>query len=74
MEDNPRTVRCCYKLSDQFHRLDGPAIIYSDGTVEYWIFGKKLDTQSVKQWMIENKIKDLFFNEHEQLAFKLKWS
>lgn len=74
MEDNPRTVVCYYKLDDQFHRLNGPAITYSDGTMEYWIFGKQLDTQSVKQWMLENKIKNLFSDEHEQLAFKLRWA
>ena len=29
------------------HRLDGPASIYADGTVEYWIKGKKVSEYEI---------------------------
>lgn len=27
-------------LDGKLHRINGPAVIYSDGTVEYWVNGK----------------------------------
>lgn len=29
------------------HRLNGPASIYADGTVEYWIKGKKVSEYEI---------------------------
>lgn len=31
---------CCN--GNEFHREDGPAVIFPDGTKEWWIHGKKL--------------------------------
>jgi hypothetical protein len=30
-----------WKLGDQFHRLDGPAIEYADGGEEWWVYGQR---------------------------------
>jgi hypothetical protein len=33
---------------NQLHREDGPAVIYEDGKVEYWVHGKKLTEEEFK--------------------------
>ena len=54
------------------HRIDGPAITYDyDGIDEWWVNGKKLITEEVENWIVDNNI-DLT-TEEGQLAVKLKW-
>ena len=48
MSDKPKHVVCkeghfeFWHLNDKLHRDDGPAFIYEDGRVEYWVHGKKM--------------------------------
>lgn len=37
-----------------FHRLDGPAITYPDGNVEFWLNGEKVN--SLEELIIKNII------------------
>ena len=57
---------------DNLHRLDGPAIEYSDGSKYWYVDGKCLDTNKVESWLEDNKV-DLSELEG-QMAFKLRWS
>ena len=34
-----------YLIEDKYHRLDGPAIIFSGGEERYWINGKQLSKE-----------------------------
>jgi len=42
--------------SNKFHRLSGPAIIWSNGDEEWWVSGKRLDTNKVENWIKDNNI------------------
>ena len=53
------------------HRLDGPAVVYSEGPNEWWIDGKYLPGRDVEKWIQENEI-DLS-TEEGQTAFALRW-
>lgn len=57
--------------SQRLHRLDGPAIVYSEGSNEWWIDGKPLPRLDVEKWIQENDI-DLSTQEG-QTAFALRW-
>jgi len=34
------TDRVIWRLDNQLHRIDGPAVIYHNGTQEWWLNGK----------------------------------
>jgi len=40
----------------KMHRLDGPARIYADGSKDYFINGKELNTEEVENWIRNNNI------------------
>ena len=51
-----------YKLNGNFHREDGPAVIWPDGTKEWWINGKRhkedgpaFIREDHKEWWINYK-------------------
>lgn len=48
--EQTRTNRGRYYWNDEddLHRLDGPAVEYKDGTVEYWVHGCPLDEKTYK--------------------------
>jgi len=54
------------------HRLDGPAVEYTDGRKQWWIDGNWLVFEKVETWIKENNV-DLKEPEG-QMAFKLRWS
>ena len=53
-------------------RVDGPAVVDKDGSVEWWLDNKPLPTEEVEAWIKENQI-DLS-TEEGQMAFVLMWS
>jgi len=55
-----------YYKSGKCHRLSGPSIISSAAENEYWIFGKKVNTEEVETWIRENNI-NLKTKEHQAL-------
>jgi hypothetical protein len=44
-----KRYKACYE-NDLLHRLDGPAVVYADGTKEWWVFGvrHRLDGPAVE--------------------------
>lgn len=36
-----------WRMNGKLHRDDGPAVIYPDGTKEWWLNGKKVTEQDV---------------------------
>jgi len=61
-----------YYLNGKRHREDGPAVVWDDGTIKYFINDKEI-TKEVKEWIIENNIpedcKD--WNKSDKILFKL---
>ena len=53
------------------HRLDGPAVIWPNGSKEYWINNKELNRKEVESWIKDNNI-NLKTKEHQAL-FMLKF-
>jgi len=45
-----------FLLNGVYHNTNGPAVVYGDGTVEYWING--VDVTSTVQGLIESGIKE----------------
>ena len=56
----------------QLHRTDGPAIINSDGSYEWWVRDNKISNDVMEAWLEENKI-DLT-TEEGQMALILRWA
>lgn len=59
-----------YDDNEQLHKDDGPAVIYPDGEVGWWVHGEHLDgfalDQHLKKLEIRNKLKsqkDKMFND-----------
>ena len=61
-----------WRSNNQLHRVDGPALINHWGIKEWWLYGKKLESRQVNDWICQNKI-DLS-TQAGQTAFILKWS
>ncbi len=45
--------------SEELHRLDGPAIEYSDGSKEWWLNGINYSEEELHQELIKLKLKRL---------------
>ena len=58
-----------YYLNGIIHREDGPAIIWNDGTLFYFINDNDI-TKEVNDWIKENNIPKVWNNSHK-LLFKL---
>lgn len=41
------------------HRIDGPAVKYYDGDVEYWVEGKMMSPEEFKLFSRKEHIKDI---------------
>ncbi len=64
-----------YEVDDKFHCSFGPAILYKDGTNEYYIEGSQLKPKEVKLFkeILENiKLAPLYIN-HTVLKYPAKW-
>jgi len=59
----------CYYLNGKLHREDGPAVIYPNGIIEYFLNGKNI-TIEVEEWIEENNIPKVWTNSHK-ILFKL---
>ena len=57
--------------NDRRHRTDGPAIVWRDGTEEWWVGGVNI-TQEVESWMQANAI-TLPFDDSAAVQFCLSW-
>ena len=57
---------------DSLHRVDGPALEFSNGDCEYWLDGNFLPTEQVQAWLEQNGV-DLSTSSG-QLAFLLTWT
>lgn len=58
-------------FNNKNHRLDGPAVIYVGLYSVWYIDGKELNTDEVKDWLKENNIN--LNTEAGQMALKLRW-
>ena len=61
-----------WKLDGKFHRLDGPAVIDSDGRHAWYVNGIHVSNE-VRAWMKTNNI-TLPFTEEEQAQFILTFT
>jgi len=60
-----------YYLNGKCHREDGPAIIWKDGKVLYFINDKNI-TKEVNDWIKDNNIPDYkLWNNSHKILFKL---
>ena len=55
------------------HRLDGPAILYSNGE-ETWCINNHDVTDKITKWAEENNIDLDNLSEHDKLLIKLVWA
>ena len=60
-------------LNDKLHRLDGPAVEYSDGTKLWWVNGNHIDKEITK-WANENDIDLGNLSVDDKLLIKLTWA
>ena len=67
----PTSVEFSRDKDGRFHREDGPAIIYSNGTREWWLHGIDI-TVEVESWM---KLLGISWpwDEEIQTQFLLAW-
>lgn len=44
--------------NQELHNENGPAVIWNDGKIEYWLFGNKYEEKSYKEYLqtINNKV------------------
>ena len=66
------TYEQLFEFDDALHRLDGPAVEFANGSKQWWVDGRLLNTKEVEQWLEENNI-DLKEIEN-QMAFKLRFA
>ena len=59
-------------VNQQLHRLDGPAVIYSDGNQEWWIHNRGL-TDHINSWITARGV-SWPWDEDVQTEFLLTWS
>jgi len=65
-----------YMIVDSFgkgiiHREDGPAVIYFNGKLEYWLNGNNI-TEGVNEWIKDNNIPDYkLWTKSHKVLFKL---
>ena len=59
-----------YYLNGEYHREDGPAVIFSNGRKDWYLKDKRISTEKVNEWIIENNISNVWTNSHK-LLFKL---
>jgi len=48
-----------YLVKNKRHRVDGPAVVYTDGSVEYWIDHKKVSKEAQELYHSLMKLKGL---------------
>jgi len=57
MSEQPERIelpdRVEYRLNGKFHRLDGPAIEYADGTKKWYICGKEVSKPKVDSFRLK---------------------
>ena len=61
-----------WAVNGQYHRLNGPAYIRTDGTRAWWVRDQEI-TQEVKAWMIDRNV-TWPWDEDTQIQFLLAWS
>jgi len=77
-----------YRLNNHFHREDGPAVEYSNGTKEYWLHGKRhrldgpaiewhpqtddLDQSIYYDWFFQDELIDCKNQEEFERIIKLR--
>jgi antitoxin component YwqK of YwqJK toxin-antitoxin module len=61
-------TKTVWALNDEYHREDGPAVIWSDGGIEWWLHGKVSSEQEVNHYKLEQVLEI----NSEKLNRKLK--
>jgi len=49
----------CYYQNGKAHRIDGPAVIWSDGHIGYWINGERVSKKAQELYHSLMKLKGL---------------
>ena len=60
-----------FDVNGQHHRLDGPAVIWADGSQEWWVNGKNI-TREANQWMTQQSI-NWPWDSNTHAQFLLTW-